>query len=957
MKFHNLFENKFDSWKNLEKAITDLETKQERGKAFEDLIYFYFKYKSKYYQISEIYQEEDIPEKYRDVLELESTDYGVDGLIVRNNGDLVTYQVKFKSDRSSPSYRELSTFWTESEYADHRYTVANSYSLPSTASKKKRHSSILVDTFESLDEDFFKALQAFAQSSKIPQKEKYTPRPYQEDIISDLVHGLKENDRGKLIAACGTGKTLISLWTLERLGSESVLFVVPSLALIKQTLKEWTEQADEPFNYICVCSDESVVKDSEDRWDISINEMDVPVTTDASEVSEFLNNDFQKRGIVFSTYQSLDVVSEAIKETRGFEFDLSIFDEAHRTAGSSNSGLFSLGLKDSKIRSRKRLFMTATERLVKPRTKKLAESKDIEVFSMDDKNIYGKTLSEFPFGEAIKSDVISDYKIVVAGVTNSQINEYIEKDLYLKARENEKDIEATSNQIAKQVLLVKSFENFSISKVFSFHSTLDSAKRVAFGGSKNEFSVNDLFLKSDIDDDKEIYVDHINGSMSAGKRRRKFDDFERSDIGIITNARALTEGVDVPKVDSIFFSDPKGSLIDIIQATGRALRKKQEDGKNTAYIVIPVFVPDDMDESEIIENSNFETVFNIIQAMRDQDERLDSWINEINLKYGKGKKLSSESVGERVEITMPEKIDLDQFRKNLKTRIIEVNPEPEESKYKRKEYGKGDRKSEFERKMKTIGDYTTNSFKENLVDPTIKKFDSPNEGLPYEELKVDHNNVSHTRRLGLIKESEDGNYVLTSLGKDYYNNDKKFNDLFKIQMLKYFDFYEENMRSLIFPYRNALEVLLEVGYVKKPEFIYGIYTIENTTEKSIKQSVNRIQYIRENYPNLSKLNKENKENVLKKLNKKFGLSFSYDDVWSNKTTIYNQFLYFRDHLSIFESITSGTKKISLKEGNKDKIRRKLSETSGVLNLNEKDYNEAKGYLDEQYISKLGYSII
>lgn len=957
MSYHDLLKNEFSSWEEFESAVRELDDKKAKGDVFEDFVYFYFKYNKNYYQLSEIYQEEDIPLKHRDKLKLEETDYGVDGVIVRDNGELVAYQVKFKSDRSPPSYRELSTFWTESEYADHRYTIANSYSLPESAEKKKDHSEILVDTFEDLDEGFFEDLCDFVINNEIPEKEKYEPRPYQKDILSDLVDGLKNNDRGKLIAACGTGKTIIALWTLEELGSKDVLFVVPSLALIKQTLREWSTQASDPFNYLCVCSDRTVAEDVEDSWDISLEEIDVPVTTEMEKIKDFLQEDYDNRRIVFSTYHSLDVIAEAMGKADNFEFNLSIFDEAHRTAGRSESGLFSLGLKDSKIQSNKRLFMTATERLVKPRVKSIAENKNIEVFSMDDEDIYGRKFAELPFGEAIEKDVISDYKIVVAGVTHSEIRELINDDVLLKSQLENEEIQSFSVNLAKQILLKKAFSDLSMKKLFSFHSSIDSAKKLAFGQNNEGIDLNYLLDTSrDIRSRGEIYIEHINGSMSAGRRRRIFDQFKISDIGVITNARALVEGVDVPKVDSIFFADAKGSLIDIVQATGRALRKKKGKKENIAYIIIPIFIPEDAEEGEIIESSNFETVFNVIQSMRDQDERLDSWINEINLKYARGDVGGGESVGEKIEVLLPEEIDINEFNKNLKTKIIEVNPEPEKKKYEVKEYGKGERKSEFKRKMKTVGDYSKDSYKNNLVDPTLEKFSNTKESLLYEKIQINHNNVSHTKRLGLISENEEKKYELTPLGKDYFKGKIDFNTLFETQMLKYFEFYDKDIGSLIYPYRSALKVLLEVRYVKKPEFVYGIYTIENSNEKSIRECINRIEYMRENYPKLEQLNEANKKEVLRHLNEKFGLDFSYDDVWSNRRTTYNQFLYFRDHLSTFDSITQTTDKISIIEGRKEKIRKKLDGTNEVLDILD-DYEKTKEKLSEIYTSRLGYLII
>ncbi len=256
---HNYFS--FSEWESAVEKITDT---TEKGNAMEHLVYFYLKNNSQYYDIKEIYMEDEIPEILRVQLKLERKDNGVDGVIVRNDGKTVAYQVKFRSAHAVPTAQELSTFWAESEYADMRLICANCANLPKVSSKKKNQMSILLDTFMELDAEFFNGFLAYLKgdSNSSVKVKKATPdgdHSYQQDLIDQIVAGLATNDRGKFIAACGIGKTLIAMWVHETMKANTVLFVVPSLALIKQTLDSWVRNCNIPFSFLCVCSDSSVV--------------------------------------------------------------------------------------------------------------------------------------------------------------------------------------------------------------------------------------------------------------------------------------------------------------------------------------------------------------------------------------------------------------------------------------------------------------------------------------------------------------------------------------------------------------------------------------------------------------------------------------------------------------------------------------------------------------------------
>ena len=447
--------------------------------------------------------------------------------------------------------------------------------------------------------------------------------------MSDCVTGLKKLT-AENYAACGTGKTLTSLWISQGIDAKSVLFLAPSLALIKQTLESWANNTENPFKYICVCSDRSVSQNI-DEGDIEIVDFNYPVTTNSQEIVNFLSNTNRGQSIVFATYQSLKVISDSLNVMPNYSFDLTIFDEAHRTAGSKTSQLFSLALHDEFVKSKKRLFMTATERLIKPWILKKAAEYDRVVFSMDDELVYGKVLHQFNFGDAIKQGVISDYRIVVAGVKESEARELISSNNWIVNKSSDATERFSSSQnIFRQILLLKSMQEFPIKKVITFHSTVKSAKEFIDGLNSTEIDIKTVYKTLWPELKKEdLYFDHISGEMSSGLRKQKLDLFSSKQYGIISNARCLTEGVDVPAIDSVYFVNPKSSLIDIIQACGRALRiPRTELGKTNkiAYFIVPIIIPEG-NQSEVINKLDFEMLYSIIQSLIDQDQRLTEWVD------------------------------------------------------------------------------------------------------------------------------------------------------------------------------------------------------------------------------------------------------------------------------------------------------------------------------------------
>lgn len=912
MVFHKIFSTKYDSWLNLEKAIESLPTSNDRGEVFEQFVYLYFSLNQNYYQISEIYREKEIPLAHKEKLKLEKTDYGVDGIFIKTDGTYTVYQVKFRSNKGVPTVRELSTFWTEGEYADYRCIIANCEDLPKVSQKKSGSMQILARDFDKLDDSFFENLVKIYNGSKPIKPKTAEPDPHQDRMIKNIVAGFNNNDKGKLIAACGIGKTLVSLWSIEKLLSKKILFLAPSLALIKQTLAEWSKHTQNRFSYLCVCSDASVkLEQEQDIADLDISEVDFPVTTDPEIISKFMLQE-NKFSVIFSTYHSVGAIANAMNSNE-FEFDIVIFDEAHRTAGTKNSEMFGLALSNSKIRSKKRLFMTATERIIRPWIKNRSEQANQPVFSMDDEAVYGSVFDRYTFGEAIEDGVISDYRVIITAIDSKEVSNLIERNR-LVSEDISSNENITAENLYKQIVLAKTIEKFNIKKTITFHSSVKRAKNFINGASNVNFDLKTLLEQ--VSPDVNLvnhYFSSVDGNMSAGERNTRLKSFENSSIGIISNARCLTEGIDVPLIDSIYFVDPKNSLVDIVQACGRALRKpRSQSTKGYSLFIVPVIIEENTDLNNL-DDDLFETVHNVIQALRDQDERLADWIDSINIGVARGNVGSGLSSGP-IQIFLPQQFDLQSFAESIELRIAEFNRDPLIHSSSREIV----RRSTQTKSFMPLGDYAYDTYLKNLVKPTINKFKNDLDELDTEALKVNHNNISHTLRVGLIEKIDNEKYRLTSKGKQFKHDEISFEEIMKESMLN----FESKIAEGLYPYRTILKVLLEIKKFNYLEFLYGLYTIPNSSEKSLIDSINKIKEIRNLYPNLDILSQQNKENVLNILNDKYDVTFSFDEAWGSTTTK-NKFLYFKNHLKLFKDITVQGDQISLEDKNKETIEKLL----------------------------------
>ena len=474
------------------------------------------------------------------------------------------------------------------------------------------------------------------------KQRRFHLKDHQKEAFDDVINGFKASDRGKLIMACGTGKTFTALRIAEEIAGIAgrVLYLVPSIGLLSQAMREWSEQRGIDHSYVGICSDTHAGSTSEDA---SIQELKIPVTTDPSSISHTLQNpDSNKMTAVFCTYQSLPLIEKAQNDGAP-PFDVIFCDEAHRTTGVEAPGdktsPFVLVHDADRIRANKRLYMTATPRLYTEGAKTKAARHDTEVFSMDEPEIYGPEFHRLPFSKAVEIDELSDYKVVVLAISEREVNTALQGD----TRAGGSDINI--NDATKIVGCWRALQNPEY-KEHGNHESVKPLKRViAF---TNKIAESKAMVKhwNDIvetaterlpEDQQPTHfrceTKHVDGTDHALNRKARLDWLKGEAEGtcrILSNARCLSEGIDVPALDAVLFMTSRKSYVDIIQAVGRVMRKAP--GKAYGYIVLPVAIPDGVDPAAALDdNERFSTVWGVLRALRSHDDRLNAEINRIDL--------------------------------------------------------------------------------------------------------------------------------------------------------------------------------------------------------------------------------------------------------------------------------------------------------------------------------------
>ena len=551
-------------------------------------------------------------------------DIGIDLVAQMTDGTLCAVQAKCFDDNRDIPKSELDSFISAASHRtfQHRLLVATTDGLSANA-KRMLADQHVVRVMRSDLESSIAVWPSSIDELNTPDQPVASPRPHQQLAISDVVNGLGSNSRGQLIMACGTGKTLTALWINEALKPKQTLVLVPSLNLLAQTLSEWAKNSKTPWQYLCVCSDDTVNK-SDDQPISTVDELPFEVTTKPADIAEFLSLDGEK--IIFSTYQSSAQVAKAQDEA-GTSFDLVICDEAHRLTGKTNAD-YATVLDEKKIVAEKRLFMTATPRTYTTTAKTKAADRGVEITSMDDEHVYGPVLHKLSFGEAIKQELLSDYQVLIVGVTDPQVQDLIDRRELVSVNDS---VTTDARTLAAHIGLAKATKDYNLKRTISFHSRIRKAEQFA----RDHHQILEWVPESH-KPSGEIWTGTISGAMNTGERRKLLTQL-RSDgedrHALLTNARCLTEGVDVPSLDGVAFIDPRSSQVDIIQAVGRAIRKSEN--KEIGTIVLPVLIPTDADAEHALEDTAFKPIWAILNALKSHDEELAIELNKLRTELGK----------------------------------------------------------------------------------------------------------------------------------------------------------------------------------------------------------------------------------------------------------------------------------------------------------------------------------
>ncbi len=629
-------------------------------------------------------------------------DIGIDLIAQKKDGTLCPIQCKYYNPQTTldkagiaaflaacgmsfddAEFSECFVISTTSKITDRAREVMDKFRLPCS----------LVDFYEIAPKGIL-AMMAEGKQAYLapPKRDKKKLWAHQKEAVADVLKGLKTADRGKLIMACGTGKTLVSLKIAERLVKKKpkreglILLLVPSLALLSQVLREWTAQANNLTQIFAVCSDAKAGKDEEDT---PISELGMAPTTNSERLADGLaGRDRKGMTVVFATYQSIEVVAKA-QQQFDEDFDLIICDEAHRTTGieteAKKTSPFVLVHKNDYIRANKRLYMTATPRIYRESDKQKAKERDVEVFSMDDEASYGKELHWLDFSTAVSQDLLADYKVLILGVSSK---DYANLETSLELNDTAKLI-GCWNGLAKRIANIAAAgmerDTEPMKRAVAFCSKIKSSVQITeqFTGIIDAYHQKARSQESPEEEEKvlECVMKHVDGTQNVLERNEALRWLREGPTGygchILSNVRCLSEGVDVPALDAVIFLSPRNSLVDIVQSVGRVMRKSP--GKKYGYIILPVPVSLDEDAEKALDsNKNYRVVWDVLQALRSHDNRFNAEVNRIELNEQDserivvdviGKELPADGVKEKVE-GVQLSLDIEAWRSAILARVV-----------------------------------------------------------------------------------------------------------------------------------------------------------------------------------------------------------------------------------------------------------------------------------------------
>lgn len=646
----------------LVKQVNDNLTKErDRGTAFEKMVVAYLKNEPAYKQkFQDVWMLNEVPAEYH----ISKKDTGVDIVAKDYDGNLTAVQAKFYKGKVSKAGIDSFVAETGKKVYSAGMLVSSTDDWNRNARKTlddttKPFTVIGLSQLRHADFDWQKF--SFAkENTNLSKKKPKKLRPYQETAINNSLKYFKEHDRGKLIMAPGTGKTFTSLKIAEALMRDqkkkqfNVLYLVPSIQLLSQTLFSWNSDISDDIHMtsLSVVSDAKANKQKgKDDDDLGAREIGFEPTTNVQDLVDHyklieehnLPNDMR---VVFSTYQSIDVIKQAQKD--GYpEFDLIIADEAHRTTGAiaekEGDSTFTEVHSNTNVKGKLRLYQTATPKIYDQNAKKKAKENSIIVSSMDDKSIYGDEIFRLGFGDAVAQGYLTDYKVSVLAVSESYINKDMQKimsaDNQLKVDDIGKII-GVWNAMVKRDGITGEITGAPMKRAIAFTDTIRHSKIIA-----NEFNqvVND-YLDTQSTESFKVDVHHVDGGLNALQKEEQIDwlgnnDIEDNHARVLSNVRFLTEGIDVPNLDAIIFFSPKKSQVDIVQAVGRIMRRAEN--KEYGYIILPIVVADGVDPNVALDNDKkYKQVWQVLNALRSTDERFDAEVNTLDLNKKKSGRIN-----------------------------------------------------------------------------------------------------------------------------------------------------------------------------------------------------------------------------------------------------------------------------------------------------------------------------
>ncbi|ANE54628.1 type ISP restriction/modification enzyme [Methylomonas sp. DH-1] len=646
-----------DSFRNA--AVTE----REKGSYFEELIVCYLKNEATY---RDLYSDVWLYADWADRQRLDKRDTGID-LVAQTAGTSEFHAIQCKLYAADYKIRkdDIDSFFTASgkKPFTHRLIITSCLNWTEHADDALRDQQIPVNKIDLHDLENSQIDWAQYQAKAEPVlKPKKQLREHQLHAVSGAYHGLQQADRGKLIMACGTGKTFTSLKIAEKIAGtgKRVLFLVPSLSLLSQTLTEWTQESETPLHSFAVCSDSDVGKKRKKDDDVVqtfAHELRYPATTEPSRLATEMQkrHDTGHMSVVFSTYHSIDVIHRAQHQHGLEEFDLIICDEAHRTTGATfgdeDESAFVKVHDAAYIRAGKRLYMTATPRIYGDHAKASAEKDNVALCSMDDPALFGRELYIITFSDAVKRGLLCDYKVIVLAVEETHVSRRLQDllkdpDNQLKVDDAAKIVgcwKALSKQgIAEQL----SDDGYPMRRAVAFCQVIErnlaakthkvSSKQIAgmFQTVVEAYQASEQADAEAVSATLNCQAAHIDGSMNASEKESHLQWLKaeppENTCRILSNVRCLSEGVDVPALDAVLFLTPRNSQVDVVQSVGRVMRNAP--GKQRGYVILPVVIPAGVEPHEALnDNKTYAVVWQVLQALRSHDDRFDAMVNKLDL--------------------------------------------------------------------------------------------------------------------------------------------------------------------------------------------------------------------------------------------------------------------------------------------------------------------------------------